>query len=187
MVARITHVPLTRLEQTGAAISVAGLVLLGLAALCYAEGRGAPTLGRVWLAASAAGGVARDTPLPGHRRGPACASLPESCSRPVTRTKLPVSGGIENFVFFACLIVSTALERGCSRSSSSGAARSTTAGLSMLLTNVLPIVRTGAVPRVAALGLGRRCPVTAFAAVVAVAALLGARGKAVEPEPHAAT
>ena len=53
MVARITHVRLTRLEQIGAAVSVAGLVLLGLSLFsAHGEGRGRlrTTWVGVWLA-----------------------------------------------------------------------------------------------------------------------------------------
>ena len=57
MVSRITHVPLTRLEQVGAAVSVVGLALLGLSLFStHGEGRGATYAWvGVWLAASAAG------------------------------------------------------------------------------------------------------------------------------------
>src|SRR5438045_7429345 len=56
MVARVTHVPLTRLEQIGAAVSVVGLALLGLSLLSsHGEGSGATYAWvGVWLAASAA-------------------------------------------------------------------------------------------------------------------------------------
>src|SRR5205823_10864431 len=59
MVSRITHVPLTRYEQIGAAISVVGLALLGVSLLSSTcEGRGATYVWvGIWLGASAAGAV----------------------------------------------------------------------------------------------------------------------------------
>ncbi len=57
MVSRITHVPLTRHEQVGAAVSVVGLALLGLSLFStHGEGSGATYAWvGLWLAASAAG------------------------------------------------------------------------------------------------------------------------------------
>ena len=54
MVARFTHVPLTRRERIGAGVSVAGLALLGLS-LLGAHGEGSPPVlwVGVWLGASA--------------------------------------------------------------------------------------------------------------------------------------
>jgi hypothetical protein len=132
MVSRITHVPLTRLEQVGAAVSVVGLALLGLSLFStHGEGSGATYAWvGVWLAASAAGAVL-------------CVTL---------------------------------LARAIGRA---------TAGLSTLLTNALPIA-AGMVlfyePLPSALIGGVR--IAAFAAVVAGAVLLAARGKDVEPRPR---
>ena len=65
MVSRITHVRLTRREQIGAAVSVAGLALLGLSLLsAHGEGSGATTFWvGMWLAASVGAAVLCVLPL----------------------------------------------------------------------------------------------------------------------------
>src|SRR2546423_7490932 len=59
MVARVTHVPLSRYEEIGAAVSVVGLALLGISLFSsHGEGSGATSAWvGVWLGASAAGAV----------------------------------------------------------------------------------------------------------------------------------
>ena len=70
MVSRITHVRLTRLEQIGAAVSVVGLVLLGLSLFAdHGEGSGASYAWvGIWLGGLRRRGRAvRDAALPGDR------------------------------------------------------------------------------------------------------------------------
>ena len=97
MVSRITHVPLTRLERIGAAVSVAGLALLGVSlAPAHGEGTGATyTWVGVWLAASAAGGNLVHHAARARRSDarPPWASLPGSSSLPGTlRRRWPSPG-----------------------------------------------------------------------------------------------
>ena len=109
MVSRITHVALTRRERIGAAVSVLGLVLLGVSLLSsHGEGQGATYVWvAVWLGASAAAAFL-------------CIKL---LARPIGRapawgiasgilfaagdvaTKMAVSGGLQNVAFLVCLIV----------------------------------------------------------------------------------
>ena len=155
MVSRITHVRLTRLEQIGAAVSVAGLVLLGLSLLSdHGEGSGATyALGR-HLAGGLRGrrGAVRVLLARAIGRGPAwgIASGILFAAGDVS-TKMAVSGGIENFAFLACLIVFYSAGTAVLQAAFQHGSALTTAGLSTLLTNALPIVGGhGAVPRAAA-------------------------------------
>jgi drug/metabolite transporter (DMT)-like permease len=182
MVSRITHVRLTRLEQIGAAVSVAGLVLLGLSLLSdHGEGSGA-SYGWVgiWLAASAAGAALCVMLLSrAIGRGPAwgIASGILFAAGDVS-TKLAVSGGIENFAFLACLIVFYSAGTAVLQAAFQHGSALTTAGLSTLLTNALPIV-AGMVLFHEPLPSGwvGAVRITAFAAVVAGAVLLSAHGQ----------
>ena len=100
MVSRITHVPLTRYEQIGAAVSVVGLALLGISLFSsHGEGSGATYAWvGVWLGASAAGAALCVTLLArAIGRGPAwgIASGILFAAGDVA-TKMAVSGGLEN-------------------------------------------------------------------------------------------
>jgi drug/metabolite transporter (DMT)-like permease len=187
MSARITHVPLTRRERIGAAVSVVGLALLGLSLLStHDEGTGA-TYGwvGVWLAASAGGAVACVLPLArAIGRGPAwgIASGILFAAGDVS-TKMAVSGGIENYAFLACLIVFYASGTAVLQAAFQQGSALTTAGLSTLLTNALPIL-AGMVLFHEPLPSGwiGAVRIVAFAGVVAGAVLLATK----EAEPSAA-
>ena len=191
MVARITHVPLTRGEQIGAAVSVVGLALLGLSLLSsHGEGSGATRAWvGIWLAASAGGAAACVVLLPrAIGRAPAwgIASGILFAAGDVA-TKMAVSGKLEDAAFLVCLIVFYGAGTAVLQAAFQRGGALATAGLSTLLTNALPIAAgmvlfheplpsgwTGAVR------------VAAFAAVVGGAVLLGARGKESEVRPPAA-
>ncbi len=187
MVSRITHVPLTRLERIGAAVSVAGLALLGLSLLStHGEGTGA-TYGwvGVWLGASAAAAVLCVTLLArAIGRAPAwgIASGILFAAGDVA-TKMAVSGGATNVAFLACLIVFYSAGTAVLQAAFQRGGALTTAGLSTLLTNALPIVAgmvlfhepfpsgwTGAVR------------IAAFVAVIAGAVLLSIHRKETESQ-----
>ena len=182
MVARITHVRLTRLEQIGAAVSVAGLVLLGLSLFsAHDEGTGGSYAWvGVWLAASAAGAALCVTLLSrAIGRGPAwgiAAGILFAAGD--VATKLAVSGGLENLAFLVCLIVFYSAGTAVLQAAFQRGSALTTAGLSTLLTNALPIA-AGMVLFHESLPSGwvGAVRITAFAAVVAGAVLLSARGK----------
>ena len=188
MVSQITHVRLTRREQIGAAISVAGLALLGLSLLSdHGEGRGATTFWvGMWLAASAGAAVLCVLPLAKViGRGPAwgIASGILFAAGDVS-TKMAVSGGIENYAFLACLIVFYVAGTAVLQAAFQRGSALTTAGLSTLCTDAIPIV-AGMVLFHEPLPSGwiGAVRVIAFAAVVAGAVLLGTHGKETEPEP----
>lgn len=187
MSARLRHLPLTRSERIGAAVSVAGLALLGLSLLSTrGEGTGA-TYGwvGVWLAASAGGAVACVLPLARViGRGPAwgIASGILFAAGDVS-TKMAVSGGIENYAFLACLIVFYASGTAVLQAAFQQGSALTTAGLSTLLTNALPIL-AGMVLFREPLPSGwvGAVRIAAFAGVVAGAVMLTTK----EAEPVAA-
>lgn len=180
MSARITHVPLTRRERIGAAVSVGGLALLGLSLIsALGEGSGA-TYGwvAVWLAASAGGAVACVLPLArAIGRGPAwgIASGILFAAGDVA-TKVAVSGGAKNLAFLACLVVFYASGTAVLQAAFQRGSALTTAGLSTLLTNALPIL-AGMVLFHEPLPTGwvGAIRIVAFAAVVAGAVLLGTK------------
>jgi drug/metabolite transporter (DMT)-like permease len=182
MVSRITHVPLTRLEQTGAAVSVLGLALLGASLVAdQGEGTGATYAWvGLWLAASAAGATLCVTLL-GRAigRGPAwgIASGILFAAGDIA-TKMAVSGGLADVVFLVCLIVFYSAGTAVLQAAFQRGGALTTAGLSTLLTNALPIAAGMALfhePLPSGwIGVVR---VGAFAAVIAGAVLLAARGK----------
>jgi drug/metabolite transporter (DMT)-like permease len=189
MVSRITHVPLTRLEQVGAAVSVVGLALLGLSLLStHGEGSGATYawIG-IWLAASAAGAALCVTRLArAIGRGPAwgIASGILFAAGDVA-TKMAVSGRLENVSFLVCLIVFYSAGTAVLQAAFQRGGALTTAGLSTLLTNALPIA-AGMVLFHEPLpsGVIGAVRIAAFAAVVAGAVLLAVRGKETEPRPR---
>ena len=190
MVSRITHVALTGSEKVGAAVSVLGLALLGVSLLSdHGEGSGATAVWvAIWLGASAVGAIL-------------CIGL---LARPIGRavslgiasgilfaagdvaTKMAVSGSLENVAFLVCLVVFYGAGTAVLQAAFQRGGALTTAGLSTLLTNALPIAAgmmlfheplpSGAIGAVR---------VAAFAAVVAGAVLLAARGKETEPQQSA--
>jgi drug/metabolite transporter (DMT)-like permease len=186
MVSQVTHVRLTGLEKVGASVSVAGLALLGLSLLSAHPTGGRATYPGVgaWLACSGVGAAVCVTLLaPAIGRGPAwgVASGILFAAGDVA-TKMAVSGGLVDVAFLACLIgfygagtavLQAAFQRG-------GAL--TTAGLSTLFTNALPIV-AGMVVFHESLPSGwiGTVRVASFAAVVAGAVLLAARGQESAP------
>ncbi len=185
MVTRISHVPLTRLERIGAAVSVAGLALLGLSLLrAHGEGSGATYAWvAVWLLASAVGaGLCVTLLAAAVGRGPAwgIASGILFAAGDIA-TKMAVSGGLANIPFLLCLIVFYGTGTAVLQAAFQRGGALTTAGLSTLMTNALPIA-AGMVlfhePLPSGwVGVAR---VAAFAAVVAGAVLLAAHGKQTE-------
>jgi drug/metabolite transporter (DMT)-like permease len=189
MVSRITHVPLTRYEQIGAAVSVVGLALLGISLFSsHGEGSGATSAWvGIWLGASAAGAVLCVTLLArAIGRGPAwgIASGILFAAGDVA-TKMAVSGGLENAAFLVCLIVFYGAGSAVLQGAFQHGGALTTAGLSTLMTNALPIA-AGMVLFHEPLpsGWSGAVRITAFAAVVAGAVLLAAHGKETEPGPR---
>jgi drug/metabolite transporter (DMT)-like permease len=189
MVSRITHVPLTTLEQVGAAVSVVGLALLGISLLSsHGEGSGATYAWvGVWLAASAAGATLCVTLLARSiGRAPAwgIASGILFAAGDVA-TKMAVSGGLENVAFLVCLIVFYSAGTAVLQAAFQHGGALTTAGLSTLMTNALPIV-AGMLLFHEPLPSGwiGAVRIAAFAAVVAGAVLLAARGKEAVSRPR---
>jgi drug/metabolite transporter (DMT)-like permease len=185
MVARITHVPLTRLEQIGAAVSVAGLALLGISLVSsHGEGSGASVAWvGVWLGASVGASALCVTLLaraigPGAAWGIASGILFAAGD---VATKMAVSGRLANIAFLVCLIVFYSAGTAVLQAAFQRGGALTTAGLSTLLTNALPIL-AGMVLFHEPLPSGwiGAVRVAAFAAVVAGAVLLGTRGKDAE-------
>jgi len=185
MVSRITHVALTTREQVGAAVSVVGLALLGVSLFAtHSEGTGATYAWvGVWLAASAAGATLCVTVLASAiGRAPAwgIASGILFAAGDVA-TKMAVSGRLENLAFLVCLIAFYAAGTAVLQAAFQRGGALTTAGLSTLLTNALPIA-AGMVLFHEPLPSGwiGAARIAAFAAVVAGAVLLAARGSEAE-------
>ncbi len=188
MVSRITHVPLTRLEQVGVSVSVVGLALLGLS-LFFTHGKGSAatyTWVGVWLAASAVGAAMCMMLLArAIGRAPAwgiAAGILFAAGD--VATKMAVSGRLANVAFLVCLIVLYGAGTAVLQAAFQRGSALTTAGLSTLLTNALPIA-AGMVLFHELLPSGwiGGVRVAAFAAVVAGAVLLAARSKGSEPPP----
>jgi len=182
MVSRITHVPLTRLEKIGAAVSVVGLALLGISLVSsHGEGSGASYFWiAVWLGASA-GAAALCVTLLGRAVGVAAAWGIASgilFAAGDVATKMAVSGGAANIAFLACLVVFYAAGTAVLQAAFQRGSALTTAGLSTLLTNALPIL-AGMIVFHEPLPSGwvGAVRIAAFAAVVAGAVLLGTRSK----------
>lgn len=186
MVSRITHVALTTRERVGAAVSVFGLVLLGISLLSsHGEGRGATYVWvAVWLGASAAGAflciqlLARpigQAPAWGVAAGILFAAGDVA-------TKMAVSGGVENVAFLACLVVFYGAGTAVLQAAFQRGGALTTAGLSTLLTNALPIA-AGMVlfHELLPSGVIGAVRVAAFATVIAGAVLLAAPDKQTNP------
>ena len=187
LVARTTHVSLSRRELSGVAVAMAGLVLLGLSLHGHTDTGNAGSAKAIglWIALSfvAAGLVAG----PGSRLLAAGAGLGAASgvmyAAGDVATKAAVSGGWR-FAFVPVLLAChgtgfVALQFGFQR----GGALAT-AGVSTVLTNALPIVAgtvlySEGIPSGAA-GVAR---VAAFAAVVVGAALLAKADSEPEPQP----
>jgi hypothetical protein len=188
MVARITHVPLTRYERIGATVSVAGLALLGLSLFANRSGGGTGSYLWVgaWLGASAVGAALCLTLL-GRAigRGPAWgigAGILFAAGD--VATKMAVSGGVADVAFLVCLAVFYGAGTAVLQAGFQWGGALTIAGLATLLTNALPIA-AGMVLFHEPLpsGWAGAVRVAAFAAVVAGAVLLAQRGKEPAPAP----
>jgi drug/metabolite transporter (DMT)-like permease len=187
MVSRITHVPLTGREKVGAAVSVVGLALLGISLLStHGEGSGATAVWvAIWLGASVVGAILCMT-LGTRAIGPAAALGIASgilFAAGDVATKMAVSGGLADVAFLVCLVVFYGAGTAVLQVAFQRGGALTTAGLSTLLTNALPIA-AGTVLFHEALpsGLVGAARIAAFAAVIAGAVLLAARGKDTERE-----
>jgi hypothetical protein len=143
MVSRYRNVPLTDLERVGVALSVAGLVLLGVS-LAGAHGQGSNgsylAVG-VWLAASLAGALGAVRLLPrvvggGPAYGIATGVLFAAGD---VSTKAGVGGG-GRLAFVAALVVCYALGTMVLQAGFQRGNPLTTAGIATLFTNALPIV-----------------------------------------------
>jgi hypothetical protein len=188
MVSRITHVALTQAEKIGAAVSVVGLALLGVSLFSsHGEGSGATDAWvAIWLGASAVGAILCIWLLAraiGRASAWGIASGILFAAGDVA-TKMAVSGGIANVAFLVCLIVFYGAGTATLQAAFQRGGALTTAGLSTLLTNALPIAAGmmlfhEPLPS----GLIGAIRVAAFAAVIAGAVLLAARGKETEPRP----
>jgi hypothetical protein len=143
MVSRYRKVPLTRLERVGVALSVAGLVLLGISlAGAHGEGSDASYLAvGVWLGASIVGGLAATRLLPplvgaGPAYGIATGVLFAAGD---VSTKAAVGGG-GRLAFVVALIGCYALGTMLLQTGFQHGNPLTTAGIATLFTNALPIV-----------------------------------------------
>jgi hypothetical protein len=187
MVSRVTHVPLTGRERTGALVSVLGLALLGVSLLgTHGEGSVSGYLWIVvWLVASAGAagilirlsGVIGGGPAWGLAAGILFAAGDVS-------TKMAVSGGAANVAFLACLIAFYAAGTAVLQAGFQRGGALTTAGLATLLTNALPIAAGMLVfdepfPG----GWVGAVRIAAFASVIGGAFLLSSHTKATSPLP----
>jgi hypothetical protein len=143
MVARYRKVPLTRLERLGVALSVSGLVLLGISlAGAHGEGSNGSYLAvGVWLAASVAGGLAATRLLPPLVGGGPAYGIATGIvfAAGDISTKAAVGGG-GRLAFVAALIGCYALGTLLLQAGFQRGNPLTTAGIATLLTNALPIV-----------------------------------------------
>jgi hypothetical protein len=192
LVSRVTHEPLSKHEELGVAIAIAGLVLLGISlAGGHGEGGGAGylTVG-LWIGASAVAALVSVQLLSG-RIGAApaygvAAGLLFAAGD--ISTKAAVEAADSHLAFVAALIAAYAfgtlvLQAGFQRGSAL-----TTAGIATLLTNALPIVAGMTI-------FGEPLPhgwlgavrIAAFACVVVGAVFLGEKrhptGAGDAPEP----
>jgi hypothetical protein len=192
MVSRYRRVPLTRLERFGVALSVTGLVMLGISlAGAHGEGSNGSYLAvAVWLGASVCGGLTVTRVLPGIvGYGPAYGiATGVLFAAGDVSTKAAVGGGARlGFVaaLIGCYLLGTMLlQTGFQHGNPL-----TTAGIATLFTNALPIVAGETIfaePRpVGWLGIVR---LVSFALVVAGAVALsrhqhGAAAAVSEREP----
>jgi hypothetical protein len=176
MVSHYRKVRLTRLERFGVALSVAGLVLLGISlAGAHGEGNNGSSLAvAVWLGASIVGGLVAARLLPRIvGRGPAYGvATGVLFAAGDVSTKAAVGGG-GRLAFVAALIGCYALGTMLLQAGFQHGNPLTTAGIATLFTNALPIVAGETIfaePRPAgSLGLVR---VLSFGLVVAGAVAL---------------
>jgi hypothetical protein len=143
MVSRYRKVPLTRLERLGVALSVAGLVLLGISlAGAHGEGsNGSYVAVGVWLGASIVGGLAATRLLrPFAGAGPAYGiATGVLFAAGDVSTKAAVGGG-GRLAFVAGLIGCYAFGTMLLQTGFQHGNPLTTAGIATLFTNALPIV-----------------------------------------------
>ncbi len=192
MVARVTHVPLSRGERAGVAFAVGGLGLLGISlAGGHGEGAGASYLSVVlWLAASALAALISVTVLAGLiGSGPSyglATGLLFASGDVATKGAVEESGHI---AFVAALVPCYAagtlvLQAGFQRASALA-----TAGIATLFTNALPIVAGMTIfSEPLPTGWLGAVRIAAFAAVVVGAVSLGdpkhgRRRSSAEPRP----
>lgn len=162
MVSRYRRVPLTPLERGGVALSVGGLVLLGISlAGAHGEGsNGSYVAVGVWLGASVLGALAAARLLPrliggGPAYGIATGVLFAAGD---VSTKAVVGGG-DRVAFVAGLVGCYALGTMVLQAGFQRGNPLTTAGIATLFTNALPIVAGGDDLRGAAtIGVARRRP-----------------------------
>jgi hypothetical protein len=143
MVSRYRRVPLTRLEEFGVALSISGLVLLGISlAGAHSEGSSGTYLAvGAWLGGSIVGGLAATRILPplvgaGPAFGIATGVLFAAGD---VSTKAAVGGGAR-LAFVAALIFCYALGSLLLQSGFQHGNPLVTAGIATLFTNALPIV-----------------------------------------------
>jgi hypothetical protein len=143
MVSRYRRVPLTGLERLGVALSVAGLVLLGIS-LAGAHGKGSSgsyvAVG-VWLGASVVAGLAATRLLPALVGGGPAYGIATGVlfAAGDVSTKAAVGGG-GRLVFVVGLIGCYALGTMLLQAGFQRGNPLTTAGIATLFTNALPIV-----------------------------------------------
>lgn len=179
MVSRITHVPLSRRERIGAAVSVGGLALLGISLVGgHGEGDAGATLAvALWLGASVVAAVLCMTVLARVIGGPAwgiAAGILFSAGD--VATKMAVGGGARAAAFVLCLIAGYAAGTAVLQAGFQRSGALVTAGLATLFTNALPIAAGMTV-------FGEPLPggwagalrIVSFAAVLAGAVLLASR------------
>jgi hypothetical protein len=143
MVARYRKVPLTQLERLGVALSVVGLVLLGISlAGAHGEGSNGSYLAvGVWVGASLVGGLAAARLLPRFVSGGPAYGIATGVlfAAGDVSTKAAVGGG-GRLVFVVALIGCYALGTMLLQAGFQRGNPLTTAGIATLFTNALPIV-----------------------------------------------
>ena len=180
MAARFTKVALTDRERLGVALSVGGLVLLGISLLGgHEEGpQPAPWVVALWLGGSALAAVLAAKVLGpfiglGVAFGLATGILFAAGD---VSTKMAVEGGPVGPAFYVGIVVFYALGTGVLQAAFQHSAALTTAGIATLVTNALPIVAGMTI-------FGEPLPggwigavrITSFAAVIAGAVALAGR------------
>jgi hypothetical protein len=143
MVARYRKVPLTQLERLGVALSVVGLVLLGISlAGAHGEGSNGSYLAvGVWVGASLVGGLAAARLLPRFVSGGPAYGIATGVlfAAGDVSTKAAVGGG-GRLAFVVALIGCYALGTMLLQAGFQRGNPLTTAGIATLFTNALPIV-----------------------------------------------
>jgi len=143
MVSRYRKVPLTRLERLGVALSVVGLVLLGISlAGAHGEGSNGSYLAvGVWVGASLVGGLAAARLLPRFVGGGPAYGIATGVlfAAGDVSTKAAVGGG-GRLAFVVALIGCYALGTMLLQAGFQRGNPLTTAGIATLFTNALPIV-----------------------------------------------